>query len=159
MPPTKILIVDDHEMLTDSLVLRLSSVPGLVLLDRYATTDPALVRDIGALRPDVTTVDVEEVGHRTGPFIRSLLEAWPNGQVVVLSASKEPALAVAAARAGAASWVDKTSSIEDLVDVLSGVGQGLAWYPPWHLGHILRALLRDARAGSVGRAPSGDLRG
>jgi two-component system, NarL family, response regulator LiaR len=147
MSATKVLLVDDQEMLLDSLNLRLSCVPGLVLLDRYRTGDPELMRDIGTLRPDITTVDVENIGQHAGAFIRSLLEAWPNGQVVVLSGSKEPSLAVAAARAGAASWVDKSGSIEELVEVLRGVGQGRAWYPSWHLGPVLRALLDDAHGG------------
>jgi NarL family two-component system response regulator LiaR len=152
-PTTKVLLVDDHEMLTDSLALRLSCVSGLVMLDRYSTTDPTLMNEVAILRPDVTTVDVEAVGPGTGTFIAGLLNAWPKGRVVVLTASKDSDLAVSAVRAGAASWVDKTGSIEELVEVLRGVVKGYAWYPPRLLGDIIRALRSDAQGAGVDRRP------
>ncbi|MGH3771284.1 MAG: response regulator transcription factor, partial [Pseudonocardiaceae bacterium] len=81
----------------------------------------------------------------TGAMLRSLRAAYPPAQLVVLTGSHDCAHAVAAARAGAAAWVSKESSLEHLRTVLRGVPLGAAFYPPRQLGVVLRELREDAR--------------
>jgi DNA-binding NarL/FixJ family response regulator len=61
---------------------------------------------------------------------------------------------VDAARAGAVAWLDKASTTEHLVEVLRGVREDRAWYPPEVLGPVLRVLrgeaaMREQRAGLI----------
>jgi DNA-binding NarL/FixJ family response regulator len=133
-------------MLSDALALSLSSVPDMLLLARYATEDPDLVRDVANLHPDVTVIDVEPLGSEAGALVAELREASPGGHVVVLTGSMDPKLAIDSARAGAVAWIDKASTTEHLIEVLRGVRDDRAWYPPEVLGPVLRALRGDAAA-------------
>jgi hypothetical protein len=70
MRPRRVLLVDDLIMVTDTLGLRLSTVPGLVLIGRYRTADADLVRDLPSLRPDITVVDLAQAGAGRGARAR-----------------------------------------------------------------------------------------
>ncbi|MEO6886800.1 MAG: response regulator transcription factor [Jatrophihabitantaceae bacterium] len=130
--------------MTETLSLRLAGVPGLVMIGRFTTDYPDLLREIATLYPDVTTVEIEPLGPATGTVLEAIHAACPRGQLVVLTASNDTSLAVLAAQAGASAWVAKSSTLEHLALVLSGVCDGHAWYPPEHLGAILRVLRSDA---------------
>ncbi|HVV31031.1 MAG TPA: response regulator transcription factor, partial [Mycobacteriales bacterium] len=69
--------------------------------------------------------------------------AWPPAHLVVLTASRDHAQAIAAARAGADGWVSKECSVETLAHVLRTACRGHAWFPPEQLGPILRELRAD----------------
>ena len=64
--------------------------------------------------------------------------------MVILSADRNVAHAVAAARAGAAAWVAKEQDATEFESVIRGVAAGYSWYPPEMLGEILRSLRADA---------------
>lgn len=143
MPITRVLLVDDLVMLADALALRLSSVPDMLLLGRYATGDPDLIRDVATLVPDVIVIDPAPAGASAGRLLTALRQGRPQAQIVVLTGSSDTNLAVMAAKAGVASWVDKASSTDHLVEVLRGVRNGQAWFPAPALGAILRALREE----------------
>ncbi len=144
-------MVDDHQMLTEALAARLSGVPDLWIVGHCATADRQLGEVVVSTRPDLITVDVEPLGTSTGRVIERLRELRPSAAVVVLSGVRDVGQAVDAARAGAAAWVPKESTVEELTTVLRGVAQGHAWFPPDLLGAVLRELREDAeRAGDRG---------
>ncbi|HWE89970.1 MAG TPA: response regulator transcription factor [Pseudonocardiaceae bacterium] len=145
MIPVRVLLVDDHLMLTEALAARLSAVPDLWVVGRCDPDDPKLAETARRLRPDVVTVEVEAVGVAAGTLLERLATAVPAAQLVVLTAGHDVGHAVQAARAGAAAWVSKECGVEELVGVLRGVRQGHAWYPPQVLGVVLRELRDDAR--------------
>jgi NarL family two-component system response regulator LiaR len=145
--PLRLLLIDDHVMVTEALAPRLSASADLWVAGRCTTSEPSLSDIIKGVRPDVITVEVEPLGDGVGEFVRSLLAAWPPAHVVVLSADHRVDHAVEAARAGAAAWVAKEQATADLETVLLGVTHGRAWFPPRMLGAILRELRAD-----VGRA-------
>jgi NarL family two-component system response regulator LiaR len=155
MPLLKVLLVDDLAMYTDAVAVLLSDVPDLLLLGRYVPHDPALVRDIANLQPDVTIVDLEPLGDRAGALLSDVHRAWPSGALVVLTGSTDPDLAVTAAVGGATAWIDKGTATGQVVNVIRGVCAGQAWYPPKLLGAVLRAFQWLSAAGensqSIGR--------
>lgn len=139
----RVLLVDDHLMVTEVLAARLSGAGDLWVAGRCATTDPNLLSIVQGLRPDVITIETEPLGEAIGAKLRALAGAWPRARIVVLSADHDVAHAVAAARAGAAAWVAKEQGASDLETVLRGVCQGRSWYPPELLGEILLELRAD----------------
>lgn len=140
----RLLMVDDHLMLTEALGSRLQQATDLWVVGRCATGDPHLAAMVDRLRPDVITVDVDPVAS-TGELVEAMLEALPSVAVVVLTGGLDPQRAVEAARAGATGWVPKESGVEELTAVLRGVCHGHAWFPPEVLGVVLRALREDVR--------------
>jgi two-component system, NarL family, response regulator LiaR len=143
----KVLLVDDLALYADAVAVLLSDVPDLLLLGRYTTSDPTLIRDVANLRPDVVLLDVQPLGRGAGSLLSDLHRAWPRGALVVLTGSRDTALAVAAAHAGVTAWIDKDTASARLVEILRGVCVGQAWFPPTHLGAILREFRSMTDAG------------
>lgn len=143
MNPLRVLLVDDHEMLTEALAARLSTTPDIWVAGQCTTEDSDPAGLVALLRPDVITVEVTAAGD-PAMLLTPFRSAWPPTHIVVLTASRNLEQAVAAARAGADGWVSKESSVETLTRVLRSAGRGDACFPPEQLGPILRELRADA---------------
>ena len=145
MNPVRLLLVDDHLMVTEALAARFSAAMDIWVAGRCATTDPSLLDIVRGVRPDVITIEVEPLGSAIGEVIRLLLAARPEAHVVVLSSDHNVAHAVEAARAGVSAWVAKEQDTAELETVVRGVVEGKSWFPPQLLGEILRQLRADIR--------------
>lgn len=143
MNPVRLLLVDDHLMVTEALASRLSTAMDLWVAGRCTTADPNLLDIVRGLRPDVITIEVEPLGSAVEEVLRALVAVRPEARVVVLSADHNLAHAVEAARAGVAAWVAKEQGAAELETVVRGVCQGKSWFPPDMLGEILRELRAD----------------
>jgi len=60
--PLRLLLVDDHLMVTEALASRLSAAPDMWVAGRCSTTDPSLLDIVGGMRPDLITIEVEPLG-------------------------------------------------------------------------------------------------
>jgi two-component system nitrate/nitrite response regulator NarL len=139
----RVLLVDDHLMVAEALAARLSAAPDLWVAGRCATGDPDLAGIVRRTRPDVVAIEVEPLGPAIGEMLERIMVARPGVRIVVLSADRNVAHAVDAARAGADAWVPKEVGADDFEDVLRAVCVGHSWYPPELLGEILRELRAD----------------
>lgn len=136
--PRRIVLVDDHRMVTDAVAVWLAAEPDLLVVDRCPVADPDLLGRVAAARPDVVVVDVEPRGGRAGELVSGLVTSATG--VLVLTASRDPAQLVDAIRAGAAGWLGKESTPAELVAAVRTVGSGDACLSPADLGLVLRAL-------------------
>jgi two-component system nitrate/nitrite response regulator NarL len=143
MGPLRLLLVDDHLLVTEALAARLSSASDLWVAGRCTTAEPNLLNIVRGLRPDVVTIEVEPLCGAIGEFLRRLIAARPETRVVVLTADHDVTHAVEAARAGISAWVAKEQGAAELETVVRGVAMGEAWFPPVMLGAILRELRAD----------------
>ncbi len=151
MNPIRLLLADDHLMITEALASRLAAAPDLWVAGRCAATDPNLLAIVKGVRPDVIAIEAEPFGAAIGEILERLTAARPEARLVVLSADRSVAHAVTAARAGAAAWVAKEQDAAEFESVVRGVVRGYSWYPAEMLGEILRELRADAS-----RARGGD---
>ena len=140
--PVRVLLVDDHQMLTEALAARLSSTPDIVVVGHCTARDPYPEALVTVARPDVITIEVT-LPRDAAPLLTLLRTAWPPAHFVVLTASRDPEQAVEAARAGAVGWVSKESSIDTLTYTLRCASRGYACFPPEQLGRVLRELRAD----------------
>jgi NarL family two-component system response regulator LiaR len=141
----RLLLVDDYQMVTEALASRLSAAPDLWVAGCCRTDDPKLPEIVRWLRPDVILIEVEPLGFAIGEVLQRLRAAWPATRVVVVSADRDIAHAVDAARASADAWVSKEQSADELETVVRGVSRGESWFPPEMLGEIMRELRDDVR--------------
>jgi two-component system, NarL family, response regulator LiaR len=144
MNPIRLLLADDHLMITEALASRLSAAPDIWVAGRCAATDPNLFAIVSGVRPDVIAMEAEPFGSGIGDVVERLAALSPEVRVVILSADRNVGHAVAAARAGAAAWVAKEQDATEFESVIRGVCRGYSWYPPEMLGEILRILRADA---------------
>lgn len=141
----RVLLIDDHQMLTEVLAARLSTVSDIWVVGSAAPDDPRLAELIPALRPEVIITEIGPVAAETDRMLRRIGAAQPGAHLVVLTGSRDNGQAVAAARAGAAGWVPKVGSVEQLLGVVRAVCRGHACFPPQQLGAVLRELRDDVR--------------
>ncbi len=127
MSRLRVRYVTGSRLLADALGRRLAEEPDLALADDDRRADMVLVDAVGSVFPDA---DVDP----------------PAARLVVLAAGDVPGGAVAAARAGAAAWLDHRCGAEDLLRVLRGVARGGAYFPREAQAEILDALRADAGA-------------
>jgi DNA-binding NarL/FixJ family response regulator len=151
MSVVRVLLIDDHLMITEALAARLSTAADLWVAGRCAVTNPALLDIVRETRPDVITIEVEPLGDAVGQVLGRVMAAAPRARVVVLTSDQQVGHAVAAARAGVAAWVAKEQGAAELDVVLRGVVRGESSFPPAMLGVVLAELRAD-----VGRARAGD---
>lgn len=141
----RLMLVDNHQMLTEALATRLSAARDVWVVGTCTVGDPRLAELARTLRPDVVTTETGADPAETRRVLRLLRHALPTAAAVILTDTDETAQAVAAAREGAAAWVPKESSVEHLLAVVRAVRQGQACYPAHHLGAVLRELRADVR--------------
>jgi DNA-binding NarL/FixJ family response regulator len=153
MDPVRLLLADDHLMVTEALAASLASAPDLQVTGRCAATDPHLAEIVQGMRTDVMVIDTEPFGAEVGGRLAQLQAARPQMSVVVLSADRVTSHAVNAVRAGAVAWVTKDEDTAKFEAVVRGAARGHSWFPPEMLGEILRQLRADLRRRARPRAP------
>lgn len=138
----RVLIADQERIFAEALAVRLAdeddmSVVGTLHVTRsghlLTRAEPADVMVVdGDLPDDGANRLCAEVSGRAG-----------SSRVIALSCSSEPERIVTAIRAGAAAWVRKDQSLEDLLRVIRGVARGETWLPPSETGNVVRLLLHE----------------
>ena len=143
MDPVRLLLIDDHLMVTEALASRLSEAADIWVAGRCTTVDPSLL--------DIVREGAAGCHHDRGGAAwpgrwrdaARLVATRPEAHVVVLSSDHTTAHAVEAARAGVSAWVAKEQDAAVLETVIRGVVKGRSWFPPEMLGEILPRLRED----------------
>ncbi|UOQ72418.1 response regulator [Hymenobacter cellulosilyticus] len=130
--PCRLLIVDDHLMLTQSLALLFAGQPDLVVVDQLASGTALLEwlgKAVGAAVPaDVLLLDL----HLPGPDGLTLLptlQQYPQLRVLVFSTAASPELIERVAAAGAHGFVAKSADAEHLLESIRRVHAGQRVFP------------------------------
>ena len=118
-------LVDDQAIVRAGLARILSPADGFEVVAECVDGDEAVAR-IPALRPDVTLMDVRMPG-LDGIAATTELCAADAGPILVLTTFGEDDVLWAAIEAGAAGFVLKDSSAEDLIAAVRAVAGGGAW--------------------------------
>ncbi|NRQ33636.1 response regulator transcription factor [Nonomuraea sp. NN258] len=119
----KLLIVDDHPVVREGLRGMLDGDPGLLVAGTAASGDEAVVR-ARELEPDVVLMDLR-MPHGDGvSAITGILAARPDTRVIVLTTYESDQDIVRAVEAGAAGYLLKDTSAEDLLAAVHAAVQG-----------------------------------
>ena len=122
--PVRVLLVDDHPAILDSVARAVSAADDLALAGTARSLDEArtaLQDGIGAI--DVVVSDVQLAGEAEG--LRLLDATGPDGPaVLLLSSFDQPPLIRTAFDRGAAGYLIKTSEVDDILDAVRTVADG-----------------------------------
>ena len=144
----RILIVDDHPLTRDALAALLAQ-QGFEVVGEAADGEEAL-RAARKHDPDVVLLDLTMPGMDGLTALPKIREEAPGSEVVVLTASDTEENLLAAIRAGAAGYLLKTESPEQIAAFLRGVVRGDAALS----GGVARRLLDRVREyGRFGGVP------
>jgi DNA-binding NarL/FixJ family response regulator len=118
----KILLVDDHAIVRAGLRRLFAALPN-VRIHEAATGREALTM-VRAERPELIVLDLNLPGLGGLELLRRVLVEHPQARVVVVSMHAEALYATRALRAGAAGYLSKNASPEELLEAVRRVAGG-----------------------------------
>ena len=125
----KVLIIDDHESMRDSLTLALERAGGFAVVEALPTAAHAEIF-CEQLQPDLVLMDVCTEGGASGlEATKALREKYPEIKIIVMSGFDEVTYAPRAKEAGAHAFVYKSNSLNDFTEAARKVMRGETIYP------------------------------
>lgn len=123
MPPTRLLIVDDHPLVREGLKARLSTLPSVDVVGEAGDAQEASIQ-VAQHRPDLVLMDIGMKNVNGIELTRQLLAARPGLLVLVLSMYDNPEYVHRAMQAGARGYVLKDAPASDIVEAIAAVTAG-----------------------------------
>ncbi|QRN84813.1 response regulator transcription factor [Clostridia bacterium] len=125
----KVLIVDDHESMCDSLSQALTSTNSFIVSGSLKSAYHAELY-CRKLEPDLVLMDVCTEGGASGIEATQVIrEMYPDIKIIVMSGFDEITYAPRAKEAGAQAFVFKSKSLDYFVRVAQGVMAGENFFP------------------------------
>lgn len=128
-PPTRIVLVDDHEMVRKGLQALLHLEPDLVIVGEAGTLAHAVAL-VERLHPQMVLLDVKLPDASVMEACRRLLAVSPQLRILVLTSYEEDAAVVAAVQSGAHGYVLKDVRMDDLMRAIRTVAAGCGYLDP-----------------------------
>lgn len=128
-PPIRILIVEDHQVVRQGLVALLSATDDLEVVGSVGDGLEGVAM-FGALRPDVTLMDLRMPKLSGVEALRKIRHEFPEARVIVLTTFDGDEDIFRALEAGARGYLLKGMPLEELVAAIHLVHQGRSSIPP-----------------------------
>lgn len=122
-----IVVADDHSIVRRGLQQVIAAQPGWNVVAEVASADEVLPA-LRNVRADLLVLDMA-LGGRSGiDLLGNLRAEFPSVPVLILSMHDEEQYALPSLRAGAAGYIQKDSSPENLVEAMRRVGTGHKYF-------------------------------
>src|SRR5438093_230774 len=139
----RILICDDHRILTDAMVSVIEGDGSFELVAPPVHEPSEAVEACGRLRPDVVLMDVAFEGEMTGiDATREIGVASPESKVVIVTTHRDDRLLVEAVEAGAAAYLSKTAGADQVLTAARAVAAGEILFDPKKLSVVIARVAR-----------------
>jgi DNA-binding NarL/FixJ family response regulator len=153
MSSIRVLIIDDHEMITDSLALLLSRIAGVEVVGTLTDSRQG-VAFLESTPVDVLITDAQMPYLSGSELTQEVVERFPAVQVLVLSVSEEPETIRAAFRAGVSGYVMKRAGRAELERAIQTVAKGEKYYSDSVLARLVALSSTDLKQQETTVAPS-----
>jgi len=154
--PTRVMIVDDQEVVREGLRAILGTVPGLEVV-AVAGNGAEAVESFPSLLPDVVLMDLNMPIMNGVEATRALRAANPDVQVLVLTTYDAEEWVLDAIRAGASGYLLKDAPRERLIEAIKGTAAGRSHIDPGVAGDLLaRVAVTESAAPSAVAASLSD---
>lgn len=134
---TRVLLVDDHQMVRAGLRLLVEREPGFSVVGESGDGEAA-VAAASAADPDVVVMDVTMPGLNGIDATRAVLDAVPHTRVLCLSVHGERDIVAAAFAAGATGYLPKECAADELVEAIRVVGGRRTYLSPAVAGPVVQ---------------------
>lgn len=123
LAPITVVVVDDHEMILESVVRVLAADEHIEVVGT-ALTGAEGIKTTMRLQPDVLVIDFHLPDMEAPEAIRRLRDAHSDVKVVTISGAERSGALYASMKAGSSAWVLKTRAIHELRDAIRHVAAG-----------------------------------
>lgn len=127
MDPIRVLLVDDHRMVLEGLRLLLQPLPHIQVVGTCTSAAEALAA-VAAAVPDVVLLDLNLPDQPGSAVCRQLTTTYPSVKVLVLTTLNEKSMVMRLMQDGAAGYVLKNASPEELAEAISRVHAGRKYF-------------------------------
>ena len=126
---TKVLIIDDHESVCDSLTIMLERTGDFIVTGKSPRADMAEAF-CERMKPDLVFMDVcTKEGVSGLDAVKTIRQRFPDIKIIVMSGFEDITYAPRAKEAGAQAFVLKSKSLDYFIEAARGVMQGNTYYP------------------------------
>jgi DNA-binding NarL/FixJ family response regulator len=142
----RLLICDDHRLLTDTLTDVASHDPRLALLPPVHSPEEA-IELARHTHPDVVLMDIEFRGPMNGiEATRRIKRDSPATKVVIMTAHEDDGLLVEAVEAGASGFLRKTEGVDEFIGAVKAAAAGEILIDRGALARLLPKVAREREA-------------
>ena len=127
--PIRVLIADDHPLMRNALSALIEDEADLKLVGA-ATNGGEAVKQAGALKPDVTVLDLMMPDTSGIDALCEIRARDPDAHVLVLTSSTDDAMVLSAIHAGALGYLIKDAPPPEVLKAIREVGRGNSYLPP-----------------------------
>lgn len=128
MGKTRILIIDDHPIISEGVGLFLGTRADFEMVGSAGNVEEGLEK-LRQLHPDVVIIDIGLPGMNGLEALELYLELAPETRIIVFSARSEDQTVAKALRAGAMGYVVKGALVSELEQAIRSVLEGQPWLP------------------------------
>lgn len=119
----KVLIVDDHEMVRLGVSTYLGVQPDIEVVGEAEDGQQGLDKALG-LRPDVILMDLVMPNMDGIESTKRILKAWPEARIIILTSFIDDEKVYPAIEAGAASYILKTATADEIAAAIRKTAAG-----------------------------------
>jgi DNA-binding NarL/FixJ family response regulator len=142
--PIRVVIVDDHPTLRDGVRSDLER-SGIATVVGEADDGGPAIEIVRETAPDVVVMDLDLPTVRGVDAIREIVKGSPSAKILVLTVSGAEGDVLEAVKMGAAGYLLKTTTAEQLVEGVRRVSEGDAVFTPSLAGLVLTEFRRAAQ--------------
>lgn len=144
LPPIRIVLIDDHQIIREGLREFIESRPGMVVVGDAGNRESALEM-VAREQPDVAVLDLDLGGVSGLEVLPEILHAAPDTSVVILTGMRDASKRDRAMELGAKGVVLKENGVAELLNAIEKVHRtGDFWFEPG----AARRLIERRRAGA-----------
>ncbi len=127
MKEVRVLLVDDHALVRDSLSTRLAQESGIVVVATTATADEA-VAEARRQSPDVVVMDIDMPGMSCFDAATRIMARSSDVRVLFLSAYTSDRYIEEALRVGGLGYLTKAEPPANVIEAIRAVASGQVWF-------------------------------
>jgi len=138
----RVLLADDHPVVREGLSAMLESADGITVVGQAGSGEEAVVRAM-ELRPDIILLDLRMGGMDGVEATTQILRQAPGCKVVIVTTYEDDSDILRAVEAGAAGYLLKGSSRQELIGAVQTAARGETVLTPSLAGKLFRSRVAE----------------